>query len=148
MVLLIISHRIRITQFSAKWDELSYMQNSLFSLSILPMRMKRFILTVSTMEKVNFVCSLSRPTRCDYFLMQYDVTRVYDTLQIVLGNNHHSVAYLYSFSKIRIRYDCWIKRIQIKSYLIYDFLSLIRNAFPNVPSRFLQTFRLQTRNEI
>ena len=82
------------------------------------------------------------PAKCDYCLIQYDVTRVYDTLQIVLGKNRRSVAYLYPFTKIRIRYDCRVKKVQIESYLIYDLLSFMRNTIHNVLSRFLQAFRL------
>ena len=43
-------------------DKLHAMRNSLFSLST---RMKRFRVAVPTMEKVNFVCSLSRPSLDD-----------------------------------------------------------------------------------
>ena len=41
--------------------EISYIQNLLFSLSTLSMQMNCSRLTMSTMEKVNFICSLSRP---------------------------------------------------------------------------------------
>ena len=53
-----------------------------------------------------------------------------------------NLAYLYSFTKIRIRYDCRVKKVQIESYLIYDLLSFMRNTIHNVLSRFLQAFRL------
>ena len=55
------------------------------------------------------------------------------------------VAYIYSLSKIRIRYDCWVKKMQSKSYLTYDLASLMGNTILNVPSRFFES--LSTLNE-